>query len=507
MKLNKIFFAAAALVLGLVACQTEQEWEPTPADEGLAVYFVNPDESGDEVEPGTKTAHDVIIKRQDSAGELAVKIAVTLNDSNVFDVPENVTFAAGVDSVVLTVGIDTKAIVDGVEYNLILEIDPANVSAYTKSTYKYSITQLLPTYRGVFVDEIISGYAWYVDYTISSLPDGGKQFVILNPYTKAPVSGEPVEDEYGVFDADPNFEYAIQDGTNYNLVFTVDADGNALMEPQLIGLVDEGGEYVAGSIHFIFNMPETFGKLTPDESLIFSAADQALGRYQVGQTSGYAAGLELWLSVEAYQTAHPLEDPIQPAKCVVEDYVGTYLCTFDEGGFPAAYPNIVTITSGEDEDGQYYEIIGLPGTEAVYGYFDPDYHFLQLYPFQQSGAPFVVNIEQLGGDVNCLPALGTLSPDSTLNTEDNLTLVCNADSTISVHPRSATIGYTNFAYAYELNGLVGYLDNGFYYPTLTPISSSVKLNAPAKKANKLTKSTKVVRQLVKEKVVANALVK
>ena len=112
MKLNKLFIAVAAV--GVLFSSCEQTFTPEPSPEAPAnaqvVYFQTPNLTGVEVDPEANvTEYPIVIQRADSTDALTIGLTVNQNDQDVFNVPTSFTFAAGVGTDTLVVGLDAMA--------------------------------------------------------------------------------------------------------------------------------------------------------------------------------------------------------------------------------------------------------------------------------------------------------------------------------------------------------------------------------------------------------------
>ncbi len=474
MKFNKIFLAVA-LCLGFVACQKDSEWTSTPADKGTAVFFPTIDETGLEIEPGSVTSYDVLVCRTNKDAELALKIDVLNNDSNIFIVPDSVVFAEGQDSAYIHVDFDPTMKV-AVEYGLTLSFDQSVVSNYYDTYYNFSVTQIkYELGRGVFFDETLTGYLWYVDYKIASFSDGSKQLVVLNPYITEITSGTP--DELDVFNGSvlPLVGFGLIDDKDYNFTVSIDPNGDAHMGVAALGVQDADGAYIMAPIHMFTGGAEVPGKFIPNTAVSFP--QQTLGcQCDAGV---YYAGWTLYLSKEAYakslNSGGGEEEGPEPADCVVEDYTGVFSMTYsDETG--KKFASEVTILSGEDEEGQFYYLTGLPDCEGAYGYFDEKYHLMHVYPMQAVGKAFTSQ-----GAVY-LPLLLTIDIEGNLSTEAMLTFVCNEDGTLTLHELSSAYGFITFAYDPATQSLANPMNYGYYEPSFVPLAAAPAAKPAPRKA-------------------------
>ncbi len=484
MKLNKIFFAATALILGLVACQPEQEWQPTPADNGVAVYFPVTDETGLEIEPGTVTSHDVVVCRVDSTAELTLNIQVLANDSNAFIVPETVTFAAGASKAIIPIQFGTMDV--AIEYTLALSFDQKVVSQYRDIFYQFSVTNIKYEFgKGVFLDEALTGAAWLVDYKIASFSDGSKQLVILNPYTTDPTSATP--DSLGLLDGSPISSYKIDEGA-YNFVVTIDPAGGAHTGAAYMGIQDESGKYIIGPIHLFVGGDEVPGQYIPDVAVSYPVQTLA---YQ-NNDGAYYAGWTLFFSKEAYAaTLESEEEPEEPAfvaDCALEDYEGQFILSCVNDSSAVAYLDTVNILSMEDPAaGHFYYIEGLPNIPYVTATFDTISHLMHVAPTMLATSPYYSAFVSTFIDEE-----GKEQYD--LNFEVPLTFICNADGTLTLHESSVGIGFATL-YVDPTTGQVVGLAPTFHDLQLLPIAPAAAAKPAAHKPIAKKKAQSILNRL------------
>ncbi len=161
--------------------------------------------------------------------------------------------------------------------------------------------------------------------------------------------------------------------------------------------------------------------------------------------------------------------------CIVSDYEGTFTmnCSDNNG---QKFTDIVAIISTEDEDGQFYEIAGLPDCQlSVNGYFDATYHFMHIKPAQIVGPA----IKYEG--IPCLPMLVTLDINGSVSTTALLTFVCNANGTLTLHESSKAIGFMNVAFDPVNQSILGSLNEGYFKPEFTPIATKPAEKVATKK--------------------------
>ena len=435
MKLNKLFIAVAAV--GVLFSSCEQTFTPEPSPEAPAnaqvVYFQTPNLTGVEVDPEANvTEYPIVIQRADSTDALTIGLTVNQNDQDVFNVPTSFTFAAGVGTDTLVVGLD--AMEAGVTYQLVLALDPAVVNPYANGA-ENAICQLGITPIkweagvGIFHDMLVpSGYssvpvtAWYVDYKLANMPDGSSKLCVSAPYAKLPAGEDAVADEDGIYDA---FIYYFYNTGAEDLMFYIDADGVVTFNYYEIGC-DFGYGSVFGALY-----KGATGVYTPGVSVTFPEGAMVTG--EDGTAYAYA-NLSLYLTKEAYLEATAVE----AIDAEVADYEGTFALTaIDATG--AAIEETVNITSAEDEDGQYYTIEGIPTMDPLFGLFNEKSHMMHI-PAQNAA-----NITDEETGVEYKVVIYTMDSEGYTSKKD-LILAYNEDGTISIDESSEVIGIVAVAF-------------------------------------------------------------
>lgn len=132
--MKKITYIALsmALALGFSACTDEAEYTPAGqvAEDCPRVSFVA-DGDVEEVAPG-ETTTQLVLMRENTAGELTVPLNVLQNDDNVFQIPESVTFADGENVAVANVTFSNLEI--AVVYTYSVSVDEQYVDPYAETT-------------------------------------------------------------------------------------------------------------------------------------------------------------------------------------------------------------------------------------------------------------------------------------------------------------------------------------------------------------------------------------
>lgn len=475
MKLNKIFLAVATV--GVLFSSCEQTFTPEPLvdapENPQAVYFQTPDMTGVEVDPEANvTEYPIVIQRADSTEALTLNLLVNQNDQDVFNVPATFSFAAGVGTDTLVVGLDSMAA--GVTYQLVLQLDPTVVNPYAAGA-ENAICQLAITPIkweagvGVFHDLLVpAGYssvpvtAWYVDYKIATLPDGSSKINVSAPYAKVPAGEDAVADADGIYDA---FIYYSYNTGAEDLMFYIDPNGVVTFSFYEIGC-DFGYGSVFGAL---YNGGK--GIYTPGVSVTFPDGAMVVG--EAGTPYAYA-NLSLYLTKEAYLEATAVES----IDAEVSDYEGTFALTATDAT-GAAIEETIHIASAEDEDGQYYTIEGLPTMDPLFGMFNEKSHMMHIPA--QNGA----NITDEETGVEYEVVIYTMDSEGYTSTKD-LILAYNGDGTISIDGSSEVIGLVAVAFNTADENDYFFVNNGCLGMSLTGI------NTPEGIAPKLAKQHKAL---------------
>ncbi len=473
MKLNKIFFAAA-LCLGFVACQEEVEYTPAPAVPAGTpnVYFQTSNELGVEIDPADNiTSREVVVLRDSSTieKELIVDINVLQNDSNKFVVPESVTFEAGSTTSTITIGFEGLQVAE--TYTLAIELDKEAIDPYHQTAVAASYTVSITPIKwergvGVYTDNIVINYwsieqlTWYVDYKITTLPDGSKRLVVINPYGKRypgddTDEGMPALDANGIYEAWAYNWLVSNKDVSWDLSFEISSDNKVKLN-----FFQTGVDYKAAEL-FAADYGGT-GTYIPDSSVIFDAADQAIVWGFNNAPYGYL-GLEVYLSLEAYLASQVVEG----SGCEISDYEGTFLCLSLDMLAAEPTPQQDTVAIDYVADYGLYILQGLPGISVAAGQFDEETQLLHI-PMQALPHDSVY-----AGGVGYGAVLYPLSNSGQL-TNDDLVFIANEDGTITFDESSKTCGYLVLA---TLDGKIledaeGYVVSfsGYQIGNFTPVT-------------------------------------
>lgn len=156
MKLNKYFsaFLGGVALLGFSACTEEVEYTPAPMPAGDEVFFSSELPTTLSILPN-ETSVEVPVDRLRTDGELTVTVVASVTDADgndvtdVFTLPESVTFADGASVAEYVVDYDFSKVVADVLYTLNLKLEGAEVSPYGFSELSLSMmyrawTELTP---------------------------------------------------------------------------------------------------------------------------------------------------------------------------------------------------------------------------------------------------------------------------------------------------------------------------------------------------------------------------
>ena len=231
MKLNKIISAlmGGAFLFGMAACTDEVEYTPADAMPGNNVYF--PVDEPATVEIGVDaTSCEVNLYRENADEVLTVGLEGQVTDkqgnpvTDIFTVPTQVTFPAGVKKVPIVIDLDLDKVVPEYEYQLDLKVKGEDTSIYGLTErdfilvyspwsewkiYRYdpATSEMIPVstpdyddqgvtaMATVTLDELIGGVFELPLYVRGSLVNNNK-FQLLFP--------DPVA--YELFSADPDYD-------------------------------------------------------------------------------------------------------------------------------------------------------------------------------------------------------------------------------------------------------------------------------------------------------------
>ena len=212
MKALKYFIILAVVALS-AACEddVERELSPEQNPNSTNVYF-SKDNVSAVVLPLESTSFDVIVSREVSASEQTVSLSAENVRSDLFSIPESVTFAAGESQKSISVEVN-EDIVLMESYHLAIVIDQEQTKPYVQQD----------VYPRIELTVTKEDFAPYADGTYTS--------VFFENSTEATLQYSPATSQYRFKDC---WE------TGYNYIFKVAEDGTITQVPETTetGVVD-----------------------------------------------------------------------------------------------------------------------------------------------------------------------------------------------------------------------------------------------------------------------------
>ena len=261
-KLNKYLLLLAAALFTFTACEKDIQREPSQPFEGKAVFFPISAES-EELEPTAVLEHAIKIQRDTiNNEELKVKLLVVSNTQDIFEVPDSVTFEAGVTETSFLVKFP-NAQIDST-YTLSIQLEDANSNPYLtlKPSYSYTVNiakwDLVTDKKAIVFDGIVNVFfgtgtpGWYVPYARKDNADGSFDIRLLNPYTVLPdydMTKEewykyPVADKFGLYKGFPdNYPEDVDSEGTYNMTIHVSKKGEATFDTFAMGMTWSYGAF------------------------------------------------------------------------------------------------------------------------------------------------------------------------------------------------------------------------------------------------------------------------
>ena len=244
-------------VIAFFSCKDDNpEREPSPLTPTgcQGVFFPSSNITSTEIDPADPTEITLTLERTNGSGAVEVPITVTLNEDNVYVVPQRVAFAAGEKSVQFKVTFPTADV--GITYRLSLTVqgdEYVNPYGDGSPAMNTNVTRIkwdpLPPF--IYNDGIFDTF-WGVDYmpmyvNVETASVGGAtRYRLKNVYA----SLATYRDDDGIYNG-----FAYNDPGDYDedqdwiCIITVNPDGSVSMTPHDIG-VDWGyGMISTGSIY------------------------------------------------------------------------------------------------------------------------------------------------------------------------------------------------------------------------------------------------------------------
>ena len=249
------------MAFAFTACEEDIKRDPSPAFEGNASVTFPKSSVSCEIDPKDAHEYEVLINRieKDTAyAALDVALNVVENTSNVFEVPEKVSFAAGAKSTSFLVKFPSAQI-DSI-YNLVIQLDNGVSDPYKDEKATFSLTVNVAKWddvtdkKAIVFDGIINVFygtgkpGWYVPYQRKANSDGSFDIRLLNPYTILPeykdgADGKPdydspISDKFGLYKGFPyNYPGDVDSKGTYNMTIHVAKDGTATFKKFQLGMI------------------------------------------------------------------------------------------------------------------------------------------------------------------------------------------------------------------------------------------------------------------------------
>ena len=398
---NKYLFLLAAAVFGLTACEKQQERVPSPVFEGTSSVFFPVSSESEEMEPTVAMEHEIKIARDTLNSEaITVKLIVKNNTEDIFEVPESVSFAAGVKETSFVVKFP-NAQVDGT-YTLDIELEAIQSNPYLtlKPTYSYTVNiakwDLITDKKAIVFDGITNVFygvgkpGWYVPYARKDNSDGSFDIRLLNPYTILPEYrdgdvDDPIADEFGLYGGYPyNYPEDVDSEGTYNMTIHVAKNGTATFDQFALGMIWSYGMFYGAHSSSI---PGAFD--ASDQSIIFYGGSVycAMANYGNG---GFYSGTEdmiiflddaIYKDINSSISIASLEDGFNDASIEwtpIESKLNTIVSTIQPGLIETQLQSAVD-PNPEDKQGEGSDFFNLFRLKDVYAegfglafYFDEE---------------------------------------------------------------------------------------------------------------------------------------
>ncbi|WP_010663783.1 hypothetical protein [Marinilabilia salmonicolor] len=456
MKLNKIFIAISILAAFTFSACDEFEDTVTPSPEVpegcQGVYFPASNPQLIELEPTEATEMTLTIAREVSSGVAEVPIVQEVNDENVFEVPETVSFADGETEVDFTVTFPTAE--EGTTYNLKLAVEGDEFVNPYASELPYVETnatriQWVPVEEPmIYVDGAFSG-----GYGVSSFPmyveaekaeiAGAVRYRFKNVYDVPTGS-----DEDGVYDGYPyNDPGDFDESKDYTTTIEIDnRTGEVFMFSHEIG-VDWGyGMISIGSLYG--NISDDKGKnplgekngdviTFPPSSLYFSEAG-----YNSGAAYGASSPTIIYMTKEAFIAANlKIEDFNDIEYEVISGEVGE----FESNAYSEVWNQTISAAIDVDPENEESEYKNLFYLSDLYA----DGYGLAFYYYEEDGKVIVPENQATGQEY--MGQMVYVSPSEEVETF------------VEVNSKGVTIYSLGLMFHYEDGTILGEFSEIFYY--------------------------------------------
>ncbi|PRZ00316.1 hypothetical protein BY457_106142 [Marinilabilia salmonicolor] len=456
MKLNKIFIAISVLaVFTFSACDDfEDSVTPSPeVPEGCqGVYFPASNPQLIELEPTEATEMTLTIAREVSSGAVEVPIVQEINDDDVFEVPETVSFADGETEVDFKVTFPTAA--EGTTYNLKLAVEGDEFVNPYSSQIPY-VEANATRIQWVSVDEpmIYVDGAFSGGYGVSSYPmyvqaekaevSGAVRYRFKNVYDVATGT-----DEDGIHDGYPyNDPGDFDESKDYTTTIEIDnATGEVFMFAHEIG-VDWGyGMISIGSLFGNISDDKDANPLGrkngdvitfPASSLYFSEAG-----YNNGAAYGASSPTIIYMTKEAFIAANlKIEDFNDVEYEEIPGEVGEY----ESNAYSDVWSQSISAAIDADPDNEESEYKNLFYLSDLYagGYG------LAFYYYEEDGKVIIPENQATG--LEYMGQMVYVSPSGDI------------DTSVEVNSKGVTIYSLGLMFHYEDGTILGEFSEIFYY--------------------------------------------
>ena len=388
-KLNKYMLILAAAVFTFTACEKNTEREPSPVFEGASSVFFPISAESEELEPTAALEHEIAICRDTLNDQaISVKLIVTENTNDIFEVPATVDFAAGQRETSFKVKFP-NAEVDGT-YTITIEADPSVSNPYItlKPVYSYTVNiakwDVVTDKKAIVFDGITNVFygvgvnGWYVPYARKDNADGSFDIRLLNPYTILPEYrdgnvDDPVADEFGLYGGYPfNYPEDVDSEGTYNMTIHVSAKGQATFDQFALGMIWSYGMFYAA--HATSNGYGAFDKA--DQSITFPGGTVACAMANYKDGAFYTGSDDLiiylddalWKDINSVISVDGLEDGFNDASIeweAVEAQLSTLVSNIQPGLIDLAIESAID-PNPEDKQGPGSDFYNLFRLKDVY---------------------------------------------------------------------------------------------------------------------------------------------
>lgn len=267
MKLNKItsLFFGAALCAGFAACTDEVSYNPAPKYAGDEVFFPADDITSIAIEEDA-TNINIPIVRLKADGAILVGITSTVVDaegndvSDIFQVPTEVTFAAGESTAQIPVSVMFSSVVAEANYYLTISIDGDAASPYGLTVNKYTLS-----YQPWGEWERVGGNSEFGYFTVKAFGIGTDNEVAV--YKCHSLVSPKTKYQFGDYDcpalnSDKNQWSWVVNG--YNFTVSVDDELDSYnTNPCFLEPVATGDDESFGSMLYMTDMYTYFTQINP----------------------------------------------------------------------------------------------------------------------------------------------------------------------------------------------------------------------------------------------------